>query len=464
MAGAYGSIRTARLKPVRRTSLFFLCLALAAAPGCSKKDKEEDDAKETAQAAPVQVTAVTQEPIRRVVEAEGVLYPLDQSSIMPKVSAPVLKFFVNRGDHVKAGQVVATLENRDLAAAVAESKGLLDQAESNYRATSAAAVPEAVVKAQADVQAAQQAMEAAQKVLESRQKLLEQGALARRLVDESQAAYAQAKGQYDAVQEHLLALQSVGKEEQVKGAQAQVASARGHLQSAEAQLSYTEVRSPISGVVADRPLYAGDMASTGVPFITVMDTSSVVARANVPQNQAATIKVGAPATLSEAGSDAKLSGKVTVVSPATDPASTTVQVWVQAANPGERFKPGTGVRAAIVTETIPKAVVVPSAALLGGEEGGTIVLTVSGDSVAHQHKVETGAREADKVQILSGVSPGEQVVVAGGVGVADKAKVRIVKPGEEDEGDKGGKDEDDKKGEKGGKGSKDDDEEKAKGK
>ena len=80
-------------------------------------------------------------------------------------------------------------------------------------------------------------------------------------------------------------------------------------------------------------------------------------------------------------------GKVTVVSPATDPNSTTVQVWVQADNPGERLKPGTSVHVAIMTEIF-KATVVPVAAILPGEEGGTAVLTVT--RTCRAQAVETG--------------------------------------------------------------------------
>jgi multidrug efflux pump subunit AcrA (membrane-fusion protein) len=67
---------------------------------------------------------------------------LNQSTITPKVSAPVKKFFVHRGDHVREGQLLATLENRDLAAAALESKGLYDQAKANYQATTEASLPE----------------------------------------------------------------------------------------------------------------------------------------------------------------------------------------------------------------------------------------------------------------------------------------------------------------------------------
>ncbi|MBV8733055.1 MAG: efflux RND transporter periplasmic adaptor subunit, partial [Acidobacteriia bacterium] len=90
------------------------------------------------------------------------------------------------------------------------------------------------------------------------------------------------------------------------------------------------------------------------------------------------------------------------------------------------FKPGTAVHAAILTETIHNAAVVPSAAILPGEEGGTAVLTVTPDSVAHLRPVEVGVRYGDKVQIVNGVRPGEEVVIAGGLGVDDKAEVKIV--------------------------------------
>src|SRR6266852_3937662 len=131
---------------------------------CSKTEKQEAEAP-----APVQVTAVTQDTIRRIVSGDGVLFPQDQASVMPKLAAPVQKFYVNRGDHVKQGQLVATLENRDLVASAAESKGAVDQAESNFRTTLGASVPEAVVKAQTDVDTARQARDSAKRVMDSRE-------------------------------------------------------------------------------------------------------------------------------------------------------------------------------------------------------------------------------------------------------------------------------------------------------
>jgi HlyD family secretion protein len=404
-----------------------LLLSLLAA-GCAKKEEAEAEP-----IAPVQVAPARQDSIRRIVQADGVLFPRDQATIMPKISAPVARFLVNRGDHVKQGQLVATLEDRDLLAAVAESKGQLAQAEANSRSVSGASLPEELTKAQTDVQSGIQQLSAAQKLLESRQNLFKEGALARKQVDEAQVQYAQAKGQLEASQEHLKAVKGVGRESQIQTAAAQVEAAKAHVQSGEAQLGYAQIHSPIDGVVSDRPLYPGEMASAGAALLTVIDISSVVARANVPQNQAAYVKVGDAATITATDTGVELPGKVTVVSPATDPASTTVQVWVQAANPGERLKPGASVRVYVVAATIPNAVVVPAAAILPGEGGGTAVAVVGADSVAQLKKVEIGVREPDKLQILSGVAPGEQVVVVGGIGLADKAKVRVVKAAEKGE-------------------------------
>src|SRR5579871_2836872 len=419
--------RSIATEPRRQRSAKMLLTAALVLIVCSCSKPKEAEPPESP--APVQVTEVKQDSIDRIVTASAVLFPVDQASVMPKISAPVKVFHVKRGDHVAKDQLLAVLENKDLQAAVGDSKGAYQQAQSAYRTTASATVPEDTNKAQQDLQAAKQAMEAAQKVYESRKQLFDQGALARRLVEEANVTFVQARSQYEIAKKHLEATESVSRVEQVKGAEAQVESAKAKYEGAEAQLSYSEIRSPIAGIVADRPLYAGEMASAGAPLLTVVNISRVIARANVPVGQAASVKVGNPATISQTDAQLETAGKVTVVSPAVDPNSTTVQVWVEAANPGERLKPGVTVHVSIVAATISNAVVVPPAALLPAADGSTQVMVVSGD-VAHERKIETGAREADKVQVASGLKPGEQVVTVGGLGLEDGAKVHVQKAGQ----------------------------------
>ena len=368
------------------------------------------------------------------------LFPRDQASVMPKITAPVQKFYVNRGDHVKQGQLLAVLENRDLTAAAAEAKGALAQAESNLRTTQGAVVPEAVVKAQTDVDAARQARDAAKKVLDSREQLFEEGALARRQVDESagglRAGQQRLPGRAGASASAASGVQRGADQDRRRAGG--VGASASRIPGGPGGLFANP--SPISGIVADRPLYAGDMATHGHPAAHDHGHSRVVARVNVPQEQARAVRVGQPAAVSLTDGGEPETGRVTVVSPATDPNSTTLQVWVEIDNPGERLKPGASVHADIITEIVqgcdrgarrPPYFPERKAALRFSPSAPTRPRT--------RRRSRLGVREGDKVQILSGVVPGEEVVVVGGMGVDDKAKVKIVNttvkeaPDEEDE-------------------------------
>ncbi len=398
------------------------CLLLG---GCSKKDAA-GGADEASAAAPVQVAPVERKPIHSYVTAEAILYPLKQATITPKINAPVARFLVQRGDHVREGQLLATLEDRDLVAAAQESKQLYEQAQAAYQNTSAATMPEDLTKAETDLATAREGLDAARRVYENRLSLLHQGAIAQKLVDDAKVALVTAQSQFENAQQHLKSLNTVGRTEQLKSASAQAAAAKAHYESAEAQVSYAGVRSPMSGVVSDRPLNVGEMANSGSALLSIVDLSRVVARASIPVHEAALLKVGKPATISSAGRE--VPAKITVVSPAVDPNTTTVQVWVEALNPGEHLKLGSTVQISMDAGEIPDAIVVPVSALLPSEEGGEKVMVAGSDNVAHDRAIKVGVRSGDETQILSGLKPGEQVITQGGLGLDDKAKIQIVKP------------------------------------
>ncbi len=399
---------------------FAVLSAALAAAGCAKQ-RELPTAEA---AAPVRLAIAVRQTIRRVITADATLYPVEQADVMPKISAPVARFYVNRGDHVRAGQPLARMENRDLLAAARAAHAQTAQAQSNLRNTAGATVPEAETKARADLAAARQAADSARRLLDNRRWLYEQGALARKLVDEAQTQNAQAAAEWKTAEEHLRALEAVAGREQIAAAEAQVRQAREQAESAEAQAGYAIVRSPIGGVVASRPLYQGDMASTGQPVATIMNIASVVARANVPQTEVSRIRVGNAATIRGPAGDVEAPGRVTVVSPAANPGTTTVEVWVQAVNPREELKPGETVRVSIVTATVPNAIVVPESALVATPEGQTVVWTVSRGR-AHANAVAVGARQGGAVQILAGIAAGARVIAEGALGLEEGARVRV---------------------------------------
>ncbi len=393
--------------------------------GCGSKDAEKKDGEKKDEAArSVELAEVKQTALDRVISVDGILRALDQSAVTPKISAPVSKFTVNRGDHVKAGQLLAVLESKDLAASVADTKGAYDQAAAGLRNTQSASVPDEVVKAETDVTSAKEAMDAANRVLKSRQDLLTQGAIARRSVDDANLTYVQAKSAYDAAEKHLDSVHNVARHEEVNVAQGNAESAKGKYDNAVAQLSYAQIVSPISGVVADRSVFPGEMAVPGTPLMTILDISSVIARVSVPQTQAGFVRIGQKAHIT-AADGMQTDGTVTVISPALDPQGTTVEVWVQAVNPGEKLRPGGTVHVTITGDAIRNATVVPPAALLPSSEGGSAVFVVGNDMVAKEHKVTIGVRTNDAAQILDGVEPGARVVVSGGLGLQDGAKVQV---------------------------------------
>ena len=387
--------------------------------------------KEEAPVVPVQLVQVQKAALQQKVVADAVLFPIAQSAIVPKISAPVEKFLVNRGSHVRAGQLLAVLENRDLAAAAQENKGSYDQAQAQYATTTTADLPQEIQKAQLEAQAAKQQLDAQQKVFDSRQDLFKEGALPRKELDQAGVDLTNARNQYEIAQRHLEAVNAVGKQQTLKSAKGQLESAEGKYAGASAQLAYSGIKSPINGVVTDRPLYPGEMAAAGTPLLTVMDISTVVARAHIPQQSAALLKSGDKATITVPGMDQPISGKVSLVSPALDPNSTTVEVWVQIKNPRERLKPGSSVQVSMVARSLPDALAIPVAALLTAQDGVTSVMVEgacpesknASDRCALQRDVKTGIRDDDRVQITDGLREGDRVVASGAYGLPDKSRI-----------------------------------------
>ncbi|MBV9483972.1 MAG: efflux RND transporter periplasmic adaptor subunit, partial [Acidobacteria bacterium] len=186
-----------------------------------------------------------------------------------------------------------------------------------------------------------------------------------------------------------------------------------------------EIRSPINGWVTDRPLYPGEMVSAGTPLITVMDLSKVIARAHIPEEQAALVKIGDKATVGSPDVEKPVEGKVTVVSPALDPNSTTVEIWVQASNPKRQMKPGSSVRLVITAATVPDTLVVPATAVQTNPDGGTFVMLAGADGKAHQTAVTVGIKQDQEVEITRGIKSGDKVITAGAYGLPDNTKIKI---------------------------------------
>jgi HlyD family secretion protein len=403
--------------------IMLLLVLTSLANGCKKAD---DTAPPVVS---VQAVHPDRSSISEQITADATLAPLAQAAISPKVTAPVKRFYVQRGSKVKAGQLLATLENGDLAAAVVDNKGAYTAAQATYETATRATVPEEYTKAQQDLAQAKATLALNQSIVDSRAHLFAQGAIPGRDLDTAKATLVQSQAAYDIASQHLEAVKQVSQKAALENAQGQLASAKGKYLGAEAQLSYTEIRSPIDGVVTDRPLFAGETAAAGTPVITVMDTSALLAKLHIAQMQAQQLTVGGPATVAIPGLDDPVPARVSLISPALDPGSTTVEVWLRVENPKGSFRAGTAVHATITGRTAPAALTIPAQAVQTASDGITkSVMLIAADGTAHKHAVTLGIQTPERVQVLDGLTPGDMVITTGAYALDDGTKVKIGPP------------------------------------
>ena len=386
---------------------------------------------------PVEVTVQAEHPeqgaISEHITVDAILSPLAQAAIEPKITAPVRKFYVQRGAKVKEGQLLAVLENADLAAAALDNKGTYIAAQAAYDTATKAQVPEDVQKAELDFAQSKANLDLNESIVKSRKQLFAEGAIPGRDLDTAQAALVQAQAAFDTASKHLESVKAVTRESSLKAAQGQLSSAEGKLKGADAQVGYSEIHSPIDGVVTDRPLFAGETAAAGAPLLTVMDTSSLLAKSHVAQSVVQQMKVGDEAQIQVPGIADPVKARVSLISPALDPGSTTVEVWLKIDNKAGKLKVGTPVKALITGRTAAQALKIPNSAVLTAQDGSKSVMVVGSDSAAQRKAVTLGISDGDDVQVLNGLSASDMVITGGAYGLDEKTKVKIGKADADDE-------------------------------
>jgi RND family efflux transporter MFP subunit len=399
-----------------------LCVSLGflGATGCKKAEEASAATEVSVQAEKPEVGSISE-----FILADATLSPMAQAAISPKITAPVRAFYVQRGSRVKEGQLLAQLEDRDLSAAALDNKGQYQSAQAAYETQTKAQVQEDYKKAELDLAQAKSQVDLNAAIVAARKKLFSEGAIPGRDLDTANAALVQAQATYDLALNHLHSLQNVSRAAALKQAEGQLTSAEGKYKGAEAQVSYTQIRSPINGVVTDRPLFPGETAASGTTLITVMDTSSLLAKVHLGQIVAQRLKVGDEATAQIPGVSEPVPAKVYLISPALDPGSTTVEVWLRIDNQSGAYKAGTPVRASIVGRTVSSALKIPLSAVLTAQDGSKSVMVMGSDGVAHRKAVTLGINNGDDVEITQGLTKDDVVITTGAYGLDEGTKVKV---------------------------------------
>jgi multidrug resistance efflux pump len=239
-------------------------------------------------------------------------------AISGKVNGRIDKVLVQEGDVVKAGQVIATLENQEFQSQVDQAKANLAVAQAKLAETMAGNRPQEIAQTQASVLQAKANMENTRRNSERDETLYKQGAISVQQRDASKTAYEIARAQFSsATEQHSLSAEGA-RQEDIQMAQAQVQQAQAALKNSEIVLADTTVKAPVSGVVALKSVEDGEIIAFGQQLFSISNLSDVWISANIEETSISRIKIGQRAEFTiDAYPNQKFMGEVIEVGPAS---------------------------------------------------------------------------------------------------------------------------------------------------
>ncbi len=349
---------------------------LALVFGCGAGREASEDATALS-AAVVKVAPAQRKSIARTIRHTGQVDAWRVAHITPEVGGRIAAIYVQEGDRVRKGQVLAKLDTRPKELQLEQAKAALAVAEAN--------------------------LENARKELERLTELYRDGTVTEQQYEKAQLA--------------------------VQAAEAQYQQAKANLHLAEYQLEVSIMTAPFDGVITGKWHEVGDvvnpmmgLSGRGSGVLTLADPSKVKVTVDLPASEVELVRKEQKAYLEFNYLPGKrYEGRVVWVNPGADPLSKTFTAQVVCDNPGWEIKPGTFADVYIAVEEHPDAVVVPLSAVVNDS-----LVFVARDTVAELRRVKVGLTNENEAEILSGIEPGELVIVEGNFGLTDGAPIRVV--------------------------------------
>jgi membrane fusion protein, multidrug efflux system len=354
---------TEELRPALRSSVFRLLLAATAATmlsaGCSNGKAKDKDASEADTSVPVEVQPLKRAPMLAVYSGTAPIEAHDEAEVVAKVGGEVRQIFVEEGDTVSSGQVLARLDGDRLRLDLAQTEANLRKLERDY----------------------------------NRQLELSQKGLV-------------AKGTAENAKFDLDAL-------------------RAAYESARLELSYTEIRAPIAGVVSARHIKVGNTIKPNDPTFRVTNLDPLIAYVHVPEKEFRKLAPQQPAdVVVDALGGERFGGTIARISPTVDPQTGTFRAEVEVPDPTRHLKPGMFARINIVYERRENALQLPRNAILDADGETSVFVVVNGK--AEQRRISTGLANNGWVEVLQGLKGDERVVVIGQAGLKTGTVVKVV--------------------------------------
>ncbi|HEY1678052.1 MAG TPA: efflux RND transporter periplasmic adaptor subunit [Candidatus Sulfotelmatobacter sp.] len=360
---------------------------------------------------PSKLAKVEKGDLAKSVVATGKVTPIIKVEVKSKASGIVKKLLVDYGDHVKKGQLLAQLDKIEIEAQVAQSKAALEAAEANQK-SSQADFERAKVDAEGpDVPLLKRAYE-------RNVNMAKDGVVSTSSLEDAQRNYEMALNKQNVAKAQVTVLKA-----KIAQSQAQVAEDDANLKQLEEQLSYTDITSPIDGIVLSRDVQMGDavssilvLGSTATLVMTLGDTSEVYVKGKVDESDIGKVYLGQRARIKvESFKDKTFDGKVTKISPmgVEKDNVTTFEVRVSIQNPGGELKAEMTANAEIILEEHKNVLQIPEGAILYDKDkkASVEIPDPKGKDGKDKVAVNIGISNGAKTEVLSGLKEGDQVVL-----------------------------------------------------
>ncbi len=348
----------------------------------------------------VSVATAALEPLERAVAVTGTLAAEEQVALSFKVTGRVHELNVDLGSPVRRGQVLARLTPTDFELRLQQAEAALQQARARLGLPSNGADTTVNPESTALVRQSRALRDEARLTRDRMKTFVDRGISSRADLDAAEAQLEVAEGKYqDALEE-------------IRNREAVLAQRQSELSLARQALEDTSLRSPIDGAVRERQVTVGEFRSTGTPVLTIVRTDPLRLRVAVPERAATALRTGQPVRVRIEGDEATYDGKLVRLGAAIEEDNRTLPVEAAVANPHGALRPGMFASAEIIVDRADKAVVVPGDAIVTFAGVQKVLLVKDGKAV--EQRVRTGRRNANRVEILEGVSAGDVVIIKPG--------------------------------------------------
>ncbi len=380
-------------------------------------------------AAAIRTAVVTRGDLAVTVSATGAVTATSQVDVRSRATGTVTQVYVTEGARVSKGQLLATIDDPDTRASLAQARALVLQneaavatAKAKLQTLKSGARSEQVAQAKQAVVQAQANLDLAQSNRDRQQQLFNEGFIPRATLDQAQTQYQVAQAQLRSAQQQLQLLESgplssdvAAAEADVRHAEAQLISARAGAQSVQERFNEGFVRAPIAGMVAKRSLEVGQTviggtATSGTSVFTLADVTPLLASVSVDETDIARVRVGMPVTITvDALPDTTSEGVVQRIAPAgvvvQNVNQYTVTVEIKTPNPALRL--GMTLNVDFLIARARNVLLVPNEAVRGKED--RVVFLVGPQEKLTPHPVVTGISNGRLTEIKQGVEVGQRV-------------------------------------------------------